>query len=128
MTMPNVSPDEIREIMETSLTDSAIDAYIGAARLIADNYLGSSGMSTALLLEIVRWLSCHLIASSRERQIKSDATGQAKVEYDSKVGLGLNSTTFGAQVLLLDSSGLLAASSKRAVSIYAVPSFTEETE
>jgi hypothetical protein len=121
-----VNADEIKEILETELSDPTIEAFIGAANLIVTQNLGSSGLSTALLKEIERWLSAHLIASSRERQVKSEAAGLAKVDYDSKVGLGLDGTTYGQQVKLLDPTGLLTSIGKRNASVFAIPSFTDE--
>jgi hypothetical protein len=120
------SPDMIKEILETSLSDTAIEAYIGAANLIITQSLSSSGLSDLLLTELERWLTCHLIASTRERQVKSEETGQAKVSYDSKIGLGLDLTTYGQQCKLLDPTGLLSKLGKQAASIYAVPSFDDE--
>jgi hypothetical protein len=78
-----------------------------------------------LLFEVERWLSAHLLASTRERQVQTEEVGQAKVAYNSKLGLGLDSTTYGQQVKLMDSSGLLANLGKRNASIYAVTSFDE---
>jgi hypothetical protein len=123
-----VDAEEIKEIIETSLSDPTIEAFIGAANIIITNSLGSSTLTAAHLKEIERWLTAHFIASSRERQTTSESVGQAKVEYNSKVGLGLDGTTYGQQVKMLDTTGILAnlGAGKREASIFAVTSFTDE--
>ena len=131
-----VTPAEVKEILDTSLTDSAITAFIDAASVTVTDLLGensaASDLSNAQLKEVERWLTAHLIASTRERQVAKENAGQAGVTYDGRTGLGLDSTLYGQQVKLLDTTGTLANLEKtvglKAISMYAVPNFDEDDE
>jgi hypothetical protein len=57
-----------------------------------------------------------------ERQLKSETAGQGKDEYGGTYGMGLDFTSYGQQVKVLDVSGILAQRiGKQAASIYAIP-------
>ena len=127
-----VSADEVKEILDTTLTDSAIEAFIGAANLTVTKILGDEDLTDDELKEIERWLTAHLIACTRERQIMKEAVGQASVTYAGVTKTGLDATLYGQQVKLLDTTGLLAQQEsdlgKRQASIYAVTSFDDTDE
>lgn len=101
---------EVKEIMETNLSDAIIDAYILSANALVTKLLDfeSSGLTDTLMKEIERWLTAHLIASTRERQAKTEEAGGAKVVYAGNSNLGLDSTTYGQMVKILDTTGIMA--------------------
>src|SRR3990167_11412597 len=61
--MARVTSIEVKEIISTDIAD--LTAYITAANLLVTEVLGGL-LSDALLKEIERWLSAHLIASGGE--------------------------------------------------------------
>ena len=122
--MARVSPAEVRQIMDgCTLDDPQVNAYIiGAEALIASVFSGKT-ISTALLKEIERWFTAHMISSSSFRTTIDEKLGDASVTYTGKWGMGLDSTPYGQMVKTLDASGLMAKSGKSAVRILAITSF-----
>ena len=125
-----VDPDEVKDIIETDMSDAAIEAYIAGANVTITALLGDADLTAAQLKEIERWLTAHLMACSRERQVREETAGGARIAYFSEysmVGKGLDATLYGQQVKLLDTTGTLALSTvaKLPVSVYAVTSFDE---
>lgn len=121
-----VTATEVKEIIETTLTDAGVEAYISAANVTITAWLGgNANLTSDQLMEIERWLSAHLIACS-ERQLRAETAGQAKDEYAGSFGMGLDFTSYGQQVKMLDTTGILAAKvGRRAASLYAIPSFPD---
>ncbi len=122
-----VTAAEVKEILDTSLSDAVIEAFIQPANLTITELLGASGLSTATLKEIERWFAAHLLACTRERQSKMEVAGDAQISYQGVTEMGLDATFYGQQVKVLDTTGLMAASiGKRAASVYAITSFENE--
>jgi hypothetical protein len=122
-----VESDAVKEIIETSLTDPEIDAFITAANLTVTKLLADEDLSDDQLREIERWLAAHFIASTRERQVAQETAGQADTTYVGKSGMGLDATFYGQQAKILDTSGTLASLSDKIglkdATMYAVTSF-----
>ena len=121
--MARVTIAEVKLIIDTSLEDTNVTAYITAANALVTDVLASSGLGDVLLKEIERWLTAHLIAATQERQSKKEEAGGAKVEYTGVYGDGLKLTSYGQMVLTLDSSGLMASLGGRSATVFAIPSF-----
>ena len=121
--MARVTATEVKEIIETSLTDAIVDAHIAAATALVDKTLSGESLGAALEKEIERWLTAHLLAVGRERQAKKEEAGGAKIEYTGQYGLGLESTSYGQQVLALDTSGKMASLSGKRVEFNVIESF-----
>jgi len=121
--MARTTNTEVSEILDTSLTGTQIDAYISIASAIITEHLTSCGLSDEELVEIERWLTAHLISITKERQAKSEKLGEAAVTYQGNFGSGLNSTTYGQTVMLLDTCGILAQLGKRTIKVHAITSF-----
>lgn len=128
--MACVTPAEVKKIMTScTLEDEQIDPFIVSARAFVTSVLSTdTTLSTSIREEIEKWFTAHLIASTTNRMTSREKIGSAEVEYASKYGEGLNSTPYGQMVLLLDKTGLLANSGKKAASIYAVKQFNELDE
>lgn len=122
-----VVPEEVKEIIETELSDTSIETFINAANLTITKILDGADISSDQLKEIERWLTAHLIACTMERQVSKEALGQASVSYTGITQMGLNATLYGQQVKILDTTGLLAQQEsqqgKLLASITAVKSF-----
>lgn len=105
--MALVTVDEVKEIIDTSLTDDQITAFINmAATLVTDKLSTQTCLSTEMKKEIEKLLSAHFL-SIRERRVKSEKIGDASVTYDGTTGAGLNSTLYGQQAIILDCSNTL---------------------
>lgn len=123
--MARTTIDEVKEILDTSLTDAQITGFISGATALVDEVLGSdTTISDDLKTEIERWLTAHMIASTREQQLQSGEAGGAKAVFQGKTGVRLESTFYGQTALMLDSTGKLAATGGKAASTYAVTSFS----
>jgi hypothetical protein len=100
---------DVRAIIETSLLDAGVTAYITAANNFVTAHLNSAGLTTELLAEIERWTAAHQIAATRERMAKKEGAGGAEIEYLGKFETGLYSTPYGQMAINLDPTGKLAA-------------------
>lgn len=125
--MPRTTAIKVKEILSTTLSDAIVDAFILGANEIVTQVLGDdTDLTDAHKAEVERWLSAHLIASTRERQAKQEGAGGANITYQGETGIaGLSGTMYGQQAMLLDTTGKLALSDgvKKQASVYAVPSF-----
>lgn len=116
---------KVKEILDTDLTDSVIEAFIlGASHTIDQVFSENTTLSADHLAEIERWFTAHLIAATREQQIAKAGAGGASVTYQGVTGKGLESTMYGQQVIALDPTGMLrSALSNRRAKLIAIPSF-----
>ena len=122
-----ITPAEVRIIMrdvdEITFPDATVTAYIiGANALINENLTGE-GLSAAILIEIERWLSAHLIAISRVRTSVKEKAGTAEIAYTDKYGMGLGLSEYGQTVKALDSTGILSSLGGKSASVFAIPNF-----
>lgn len=101
---------EVKEIIKTSLSASAVEVFITPANLIVTKNLASLGtVDSDTLKEIERWLSAHFLASSNfERQKTQEKIGDASANYGGQFGLKLDFTQYGQMVKTLDNSGVLS--------------------
>jgi len=121
--MARTTEAEVNEIMDMSLTDPQILPFINLANRMVTSVLGGSGLSDELLEDIERYLSAHLIATTKARMGEKEQIGEATVVYIGKFGMGFQSTPYGQMVLLLDTTGKFAVSGKKAINIKAITSF-----
>jgi len=104
-----VTATEVKLIISTTLSDAVVDVFINAANLTVTELVGSSTeLSSDQLKEIERWLTAHLLASTREQQPQSESVGGASISYQGQTAIGLDATFYGQQVKLLDATGTLA--------------------
>jgi hypothetical protein len=122
--MARTTAAEVKQIIDTDLSDTIVDAYIGDANALVTNVLGDdTTLGDTLKESIEKWLTAHMIASTRERMGQEEEAGSAKIKYVGKTGLNLSSTAYGQMVLTLDSTGNFASLGGKKASIYAVTSF-----
>lgn len=104
---------DVLAIMDTDLSEREVSPFITPANLIVTSKLSSSGLSDELLTEIEKWLSAHL-ASCLSRSVGKEKIADMEITYDGfKPGQGLESTIYGSQVLLLDTTGTLGDLGKK---------------
>jgi len=120
--MARVTVDDVLDIIDTTDEDM-VDACIISANAFVTNTLTGKGLNDSIMKEIERWLTGHMVASTKERQIKKAGAGGAEVEYVGKFDLGLYGTTYGQMAVMLDTSGTLTdiAKAKSYAWTFAVP-------
>lgn len=104
----------VKEIIDTDLTNEQVAPFLAAANTLVTDLLLSESYSNETLKEIERWLAAHFVAV-RDPQVTQEKIGDIQATYEGKTGMGLNSTRYGQQAMLLDHHGILArkASGKR---------------
>lgn len=107
---------EVKEIIDTDLTEEQVSPFITAANLTITDILGTSGLSSDQLKEIERWLSAHFVAV-RDPRISAEKTADASATYQGKTAMGLDSTFYGQQAKMLDTTGVLANIGKKKASM-----------
>jgi hypothetical protein len=110
--MARVTASEVREIIETDLTDQQLAPMIAMAAMETGERLTGLGISEARLTEIERWLSAHFVAASLDPRRKSQGVSGASETFEGQQGMGLESTRYGQQAIVLDTTGTLAGASK----------------
>lgn len=123
--MARVTVDEVKEIIDTSLTDAQITAFITAANALVSESVTSTAIGTDQKKEIERWVTAHLIASTREQQLIEAKAGSASAKFQGQTGMMFKSTFYGQNALLLDSSNALARLGGKGIQLYAVPQFDD---
>jgi len=102
--------DEIREIIDTDLTDAQINAAINTAYFITLALVGKLGScgGSSTLCEIQKYLAAHFV-SIHQRQTKNESIGgEWSVSFTTPEGLGLDASLQGQQAKAMDCSGTLA--------------------
>ena len=110
----------VKDIIETSLTQGQVNAFINAANVMVTTLLSDADLSVTTLQQIETWLAAHLL-STRDMRASDEAIGGYRVKYQGQTGLGLDATFYGQQVRLLDTSGKLANLGKQAASLLTYP-------
>lgn len=119
-----VNDTEVKEIIETAVDTTP---FIVAANALVTKVLGSNTeMDSVTIKEIERWLAAHFVAIKDPRAL-SESLGEASVKYALAVssgndsgGLGLKSTPYGQQVLILDYTGSMSRLGKRKTSFQVI--------
>jgi len=101
--MARVSSNEVEEIIDTDLSE--LTPFITAASQLVD---GITGLGSATLKEIERWLAAHFVAIRDQRTVK-DSIGDSSHTYGGKTGMGLDFTSYGQMAKALDTTGHLAS-------------------
>lgn len=107
---------EVKEILDTVLTEDEVIPFITAANLVVTDMLSSSSLSTAMLKEIEKWLAAHFVAI-RDPRISRENTEEVSATYHGKSDMGLDHTPYGQQVRLLDTTGAMTNLGKRKASV-----------
>jgi len=104
-----VTVDEVKTIIDTTLTATIITGYIKSANAFVTASLEPVLTDVTILKEIERWLAAHMIASTKERQSKEESAGGATIKYAGYWGTGLNGTSYGQMAIAIDTSRTLSA-------------------
>lgn len=103
----------VKLIIETDVNivlgdDTGLDPFIETASAIVDDHLTDAGYDSTRLEQIERWLAAHCYAHRDPRATNETARGVGQ-QFQFRIGLGLNQTTFGQMAMRLDKKGILAA-------------------
>ncbi len=119
---------EVKMVMDTALEDVEITSLIGYANRMVTNILGAEGLGADALKDIETYLTAHLISIGKERQATEEKVKDISIKYTGNYGAFLNMTTFGQQVLFMDTTGNFANSGKQEISIKAIPQYPKNYE
>jgi len=113
-----VTDNEVKKILNTTIETTP---FIATASLIVDETLADQGLSDARLKQIELYLSAHL-ACTMDPRLTNESVGDASNTYQtaSAGGKGLDATTYGQHVKMLDTTGLLDTLEKPKASLYTI--------
>lgn len=112
-----VQVNDVKDILDTGLSDTKIQNWIDIATLLIDQYASTcTTISAAILEKMEALLTAHLIASTAERDrhsVTSRRFGNSAATYGSAMtSEGLNGSPYGQQLKMLDSCGGLISLGK----------------
>jgi hypothetical protein len=96
------------KVVDTSLGDDVIAAFINTANVMVTEYLDGKDLSAALLTEIETYLAAHFV-TLRDRRVSKEQADGVSFTYESMIGEGLDSSVYGQTAQALDPTGALAA-------------------
>lgn len=108
--MARVTKQEVLEIIDTDIEN--IEPFILAATGLVDAKLVGSGLVTAQLKEIERWLAAHFTAIREDgARVVEEEEGESRRRFGENtrgvLGQQLLLTRYGQQAVALDTSGIL---------------------
>ncbi|MFP4526445.1 MAG: hypothetical protein ACLFNL_08645 [Bacteroidales bacterium] len=118
--MALTTPNDIKLIIDTDMEDDDISGYIDSASALIETWFSGVSASTTMLKEVERWLTAHLIAMSKERQVKEEGAGGAYVRYSGIFGTGLKTTSYGQTAIEIDSTNTLRSVSGKKLKFMAI--------
>lgn len=104
---------EVKALISNNGFKAAIDAafvrILETTNLVIDGRLADSEYTVALKDNIKLWFAAHLVSMSNYRQMKQSDISSFKAVFTGEFKRGLEATTFGQTVKMLDYKGILAA-------------------
>ena len=107
--MARVTEAAVRLIIDTD-ADLSLTPFIDVATALTDHVASedsNSVLTTALLVQIEKWLAAHFYAI-RDPQPQEEKTADASAVHQGRTDLGLDLTHWGQQAKRLDVTGTLA--------------------
>lgn len=101
----SVDANEVREIVDTDLTDARLNNFINMAYLMVSSL---SLTSTNLIKQLELLLSAHYLSVYDGVVQSMNVAGEYSVTYGMVIGEGLLASPYGQQAVSLDTSGKLA--------------------
>lgn len=107
-----VTADDVKEIIDTELTDARIANFINLAYVTTD---GLDLTDAEVEKQLQLWLAAHYLTVYEGVIQSQNVAGEYSVTYARIVGEGLRSSPYGQQAIALDPTGKLTKlGSKRA--------------
>lgn len=114
----------VKNIIDTELSEEQVTPFLNAASHSVTAVLvdGGAAYGSALLRDIEAWLAAHLVCM-RDPQITEEKTGDGRWKFAGKFGEGLDASTYGQQIKVLDHKGFYAQlqKAKGRITIEALP-------
>lgn len=121
-TAPTIA--EVRNViaLPSSVLDATVQEFIDMAVVVVDGCASILLLPTTTQAMIVKWVAAHLLSGQYGRggAVTQKSVGDASETYQSITnvgGIGLNSSFYGQQALLLDSTGCLARRGRAAATM-----------
>jgi len=109
-----ISPDHVREVINTDLSSSNIESAIATAITLMEDVFSGCALSDNLQMEIMRYLAAHYVSikdnSSRGSSIESEKIGATEVKYSSDTKTsrkGITTSQWWDTAVSLDGTGRL---------------------
>lgn len=127
--MAVITPEEVREVIKTELSDGNIEGLLSTADALIGSYLAPKGVSQALQSEIIKYTAAHLVAlKDRTTNSLEERIGDASITYgDVSSASGgkftatdLRATRWGQMAISLDPSGVLSRLGMAPPAMYAL--------
>jgi len=108
--MARISASDVGQIIQIP-SGMNVTSQVETASLLVEETLASQGLTEARLKQIELYLAAHFVAINTEKgAIIRDSKGESRQDYaPNSYGKGLQSTRYGQQAAMLDTSGLLAS-------------------
>ncbi len=106
-----VTVNDVKDIIETSMVDDQLRAFINTAHRMVVDLLTGEGLAENTLTEIERYLTAHLLTLRDPRPQREKIGLEYSVTYQGKSEMGLQATQYGQMALTLDTTGKLASAS-----------------
>jgi hypothetical protein len=116
--VPLITPDEIKAIMPTTLSDNSLVVFIDTGTALANEIFSSAIYSDERIKQIAMFLIAHLCATASP-QMQSETIDGYRYEITGKFSDGLKSTSYGQTAIMLDTKGVLEGLSKKKASMTA---------
>lgn len=127
--MGRVTVSEVRQIivLKSDITDDQVGIFINQANLFVTNtFSGDTTISDDVLKEIERNIAAHFLHALDPRETEK-AVSKARSKYSGSFGMRLDSTTYGQNAMLLDTTGKLSEASTRKRASISTIDFSYET-
>lgn len=115
--MARTTPEQVALIIEVDASISTTPFIELANELVTEACTGDNGPSVAYTdarLEVIeRWLAAHFY-TVRDPRTESEGAGSVRVEVQSVVDIGFDSSHYGQTAMRLDTNGGLARINKQA--------------
>ena len=129
----SVTPDEVRGIINTDLTDEQIQNYITTAELLVNTYFADCDYSDEVIHQMELYMTAYLInnattTSNQSTGIQSEKVGDAEVTYaEVKSGAqDLSGDLYGKVIVMFDTNNCLQNKKQRLnVRVFAIPQFED---
>ena len=108
--MSRTTPSDVKEILDTTLSDATIQAYIDVANDVVDTIVSTGTVDSDTATRIEKFYTAHL-ATAQEREASDRSAGNRSVSYEGFDTEGQSSYFEIANSL--DPTGTITATTKR---------------
>jgi len=105
--MPRTSTSEVKETIDTSLSDAAIDDWIAVAGDLVDEIDDRGSLEDDRLRRLEKLVAQHCLSAQDQRHA-SESGASRSVEFQGETGMAFKGTKHGQRALMLDPTGTLA--------------------